>query len=445
MGEFLKENRFVIFGAMLVCLSSAVCVTNPVLGISLAALPFLVAVTFHHPHKTACVLGFLTAAFPKAGVKIGDFPFPVFLFGLFVAVLLIRVHQPRSRHTTTTVLALLAFLTWVFVRALQFLPSGTSSVAAFVAWAGVPLVMFAVSTTVAGDAVKFRRAIEWGFLVAVAYAVVQFFGGLESTAIPGLTHAFGDTITNKHNVIYSDNGDDFSKIPSTYQNGNIFGIVAAVFFTLAMMRIMAKKASHLDVLVLCGAAIAITLSGSRTAIVAAGIAGVILLLRGGHLGRKVAVLMAVGAAVVVVIGLQPGLFARYSVNDIASTGGAGRSTMWDLAESQMSELEFAFGTSTYRLTEGWLGIVMQIGILGIALLCVAVVLVARKRPAMKLPLLVLVAGAIIDSTYQVFPTWFLVAALAAAEPYGGSKREEAGVHMPTRTLTPSRRALVPDP
>ena len=37
----------------------------------------------------ASLLGFLTALFPKAGVKIGSFPFPFLLFGLIVTALLV--------------------------------------------------------------------------------------------------------------------------------------------------------------------------------------------------------------------------------------------------------------------------------------------------------------------------------------------------------------------
>ena len=415
-----------IFGWAAVCavtvFTTLITVNDPAISMSIIVLLGFMVWAILHPYTAACTLAFLTAAFPKAGIKVADFPFPIFLFGLLFALVLITVKKRAVNHSAMATLATAMFIFWVIIRAIIFSDNGPGPVAAFLAWTAIPLVMLYMATRVQDDVLKFRRSIEAGFLIAVGYGLLQFAFGIEAVAIPGLTHALGDDILHKNNVIYSELVD-YSKIPATYQHGNIFGLVAAVFLALAMQRIVRRSASRMDTALLIAGATAVALSGSRTAIVASVVALAVLLLTTGRLAQKVGVLAVLGVAGVAVMAAQPQLLDRYSVGDLAATGGAGRSEIWGSFLSYMTPTEFWFGTERYWLTEGWLGVVMQIGIVGTFVLCLSILLLLKRRRGFGIAVLVLLVGAIIDASYQLFPTWFLIAALAAADPLQNVKSQ----------------------
>ena len=68
---------------------------------------------------------------------------------------------------------------------------------------------------------------------------------------------------------------------------------------------------------------------------------------------------------------------------------------------------------------------MQIGVIGIILMCVAIAFLLKRRPGFGIAVFVLLIGVVIDSSYRFFPTWFLVAALAAASPIQSPISESA--------------------
>jgi hypothetical protein len=404
----------ILLGVTVEC---ALILVSPLVAIGVNGLLAGGLFIYLRPATAALVLAFLTALFPKAGIKAGGFPFPIFLFGLLIAVGITALGRKRTRHAFSTTWVFIAFLGLMAIRALMIvLTDSLSDTVAFLAWSTVPITMLYVGTQQDGDDPNFRRAIELGFIVAVGYALIQLFFGVERVAIQGLTYAYGDDLSQKHNLIYSRSGEDFSKIPSTYQNGNIFGLVAAVFFALALARIARHRESRLDYLLLVGAVLAIGLSGSRTAVLAALAAFFLTYLSQGAIGRKIAISMVIIAGIWVVLTFQPGLLERYSVESATAGGGSGRLAAWGNDLRTMTPFDFLFGTGSFRRTEGWLGVVQQIGFIGIGALVFLAWRMALRRPYLDLPLLVLFVGAIIDSSYQFFPTWFLLAALAFTDP-----------------------------
>lgn len=390
---------------------AAVISIRPVVGIAVAVLLISAVWAAFKPGPAAVTLAFLTALFPKAGVKIGDFPFPVFLLGLVVAVLLAVRSGERRPHGPVVNVVLVLWLAFVLVRAAIIGQSSVSGAIAFIAWTAGPTVLLYVATQSAVGHPKFARAIEMGFLVSVVYGVVQLVGGVQATAVPGLTYAYGDDLTQKNNVIYSDTGTDYSKIPSTYQNGNIYGLVAAAFFGLVLSRVIKGRARPFDIVLLVGSCGAIALSGSRTAIVAAVFVGLLVYFSSGKVARKLGVLLLVVFAAVVVVALQPGLLSRYSIDDLLDSGGAGRSQMWRTALRDTPLHDYWIGAATDPNIEGWLGMLLRIGVVGVALLALVVFLLLRERRYMGLAIVVLGIGAVLDSSYLLFPTWFLFAAL----------------------------------
>lgn len=403
----------VVAGMVVVVATVWLTTVEPAFGVATAALVLAGAWAARQPHRAAVTLAFLTALFPKAGVKIGDFPLPVFLFGLVVAVLLAVVTKPTKPHSPWAVVLLILWLAFVAARAIVLAGVSLPGALAFAAWTAGPIVVLFIATASNDPQRRFVRAIEVGFVCSVGYGIVQLIGGVQSTAVPGLTYAFGDDLTEKNNVIYSETGADYSKIPSTYQNGNIYGLVAAGMFALALHRVVRHRGGRFDFVLLAASCAAIALSGSRTAIVAAVIVAVVVFLSSGRIGRKLAIVVVVVAVAVAAVALQPGLLDRYSVDDVLDSGGAGRTEMWRLALAATPGEDYWIGAPIDPGLEGWLGFVLRIGFVGTVLLVAVVAVLVRDRREMWLPILVLVVGAILDSSYLLFPTWFLFAALSA--------------------------------
>ncbi len=397
-----------VLGAVVIGWAS---VNQPLLAMVLSAVLVLGVSAVVNPAKVACGLAFLTAAFPKAGVKVADFPFPVFLLGLTVAVLLLRMQHARTPRSPATYGLLLITLAWIAFRASEFIDDGPGAVAAFLAWSIGPLVILFLVTDLRGMPRHFTRSVEWGFLFSVSYALLQLVTSVEQVAIPGLTFAFGDDLSQKHNVIFLNGTEDITKIPSTYQNGNIYGLVAAVFLVLAARRILELRSSRFDWVISAAAALAIGLSGSRMAIVAAGAALLLLLFLRGSTARKVGIVAGLATTGFVILALQPGLVQRYSISSLAETGGAGRAEKWNAAIASFTNSDWFFGVDRRSPVEGWPGIIMELGLLGIVLLLACYVQLCQQRREYWIVGMVLATGALIDSAYLLFPTLFIPAAL----------------------------------
>lgn len=387
---------------------------SPLAALAVLALGGFVLAVLRAPYRTALVLGFLTAAFPKAGIKAAGFPFPVFLLGLAVAVLLlIRSAATRNRHTRATTYALLLLLLWVGSRVVVLQDRATTgNLFAYVAWAAIPAVLLYVATQVELPDTRWRLWVERGFMVACLFGLIQNVFGVERTAIPGLTIAYGDSYASKFNVIFGSSGD-FTKIMSTYQNGNILSVTAAVFVTLAVMRITRRAATRHDYLLLVLSTIAMILAGSRTGLVALAVGLALIGLRDGSVARKVGIVGLVSAGYFAVVWFLPALAERYSVDGAVRDGAAGRTGIWTRALNSMSAGDWLLGTPVFRADEGGVGLFQQHGILGFALLVIVVAGATRLRRDWRLPFAVLAVAALIDTSYALFPTCFIPAALAA--------------------------------
>jgi hypothetical protein len=133
-----------------------------------------------------------------------------------------------------------------------------------------------------------------------------------------------------------------------------------------------------------------------------------------------------------VMGVRPALVERYSWSLVAETGGAGRWDQWQYLISELSFRDWLFGASfdVGREAEGWAVMAMHIGLVGMALLTAAVVALTRTRRGWRVGLVVLLVGAIFDSSFRLFPTWFLPAAMmAVAEFPAGWSRPGSGSEL----------------
>src|SRR5665648_865200 len=175
---------------------------------------------------------------------------------------------------------------------------------------------------------RWRLAMEKGFIVAAGFGLAQWAFGIEQTKIPGLTIALGDTYATKNDVIFTGDGQNISKIMSTYQNGNIFGVVAAVFLIVSIARISDRKAARHDWLLFFSSGLAVSLSGSRTALVVAVVGIVLVFMRRGNMANKLWVGVGVVVSYGMVVWLEPALASRYTIGNLVASGGAGRTLIW---------------------------------------------------------------------------------------------------------------------
>lgn len=387
-----------------------------------------IAYTLAQPLTTVTVTAFLVAAVPKAGVNVGAFPVPAMLFVLFAALPILRRSVARAARPAHPV-GMLAFLAlaWLGCRmAMMFFASGNiGALLALAGWYGLPIVL-----VVAGPAFGALRGepgwrwatwMEVGVAAACAFSVLQQLVGIDSTVVPGITRSVGADYTRK--PIQFAGG---SKIPSTYQNGNILGVVTAFFFLVAANRFIGGRRSGRDKLVLALTAVATVLSGSRTVVIGMVIGLVVLVLRSRVSHRTMGVWIVLGASTLAILQFSPSLADRLMGTRANDPALEVRSVVWSdvLARAPVSELLFGGPTWVQEypdpgLAEGMVGAVQQVGIVGMVLF-VGVILVATSDPKLQRWRIMLIPVAIslsVDSAYLVFPTLFLPVARMFAPLY----------------------------
>ncbi len=384
-------------------------------AIAATVLPVLLVLAVTNPRFVALALIFLAVAVPKAGIKVGGFPFPVALFGIGIAILLLPALGRRRPHRAAITGLLFLYLAWVAFRSNIAFASSAAEGFAFFAWTMLPMAYLYFATTVVEVDGAWLRWMERGFMVAAGFAVVQQLFGIEETKVPGITIAFGDSYEVKHNVLFAGAGgaDDFSKVMSTYQGGNLFGLIAAFFLVLAATRLVARQATRWDYGLLAAAAWSVGLSGSRTAILATAAGGLVLVLGRGSLGKKLAFAAAILTGFFLIRLALPGLAHRYSIANLVESGGAGRLEIWREGLSRLSWREWLIGSDEFFRMEGAPGMVSTLGIVGMMVALVLIVGLVPWHLGWIPPMMALFAGISVDLAYAYFPTLFLPAAAVA--------------------------------
>jgi hypothetical protein len=387
----------------------------PVLTLAVSVVVSLAVAVMMSSGAFIAAAAFLTAALPKAGVVVGGLPLPTMMFVLMATALMLRLRTPRG-HNRGHQLALLALLWLVYRLVALVLDGGTlTNVAALAGWYGLPILLLLVGPPLGSlrpsDGRMWIRWLENGILAACGFSLVQQFLGLERTAVPGLTRAVGVDYSAKPLAF-----EGGSKIPSTYQNGNILGVVTGVFFLLAADRILRGRGTRRDLVIMGATALATILSGSRTAVFGLAIGLGVLMLRSG-LRRQT---LTICAMCVVVVGLtlqlSPALAQRLLGTSASDPALEQRTDGWSNILRMTSALDLVLGGSALAhpleppgLGEGFVGGMQQVGLVGMALF-VAVFLVATSPAPLRRWRLILIPAAIslaVDSAFLVFPTFFL--------------------------------------
>jgi len=372
------------------------------------------AVVALNPTIVMAVAAFLTTATPKAGVTVGAFPIPFVMLLLFVVVPILR-GRAKPSPTSAGRLAAMA-LAWLGACLVGMVFNGGSlgDMAALVGWYGLPIVLLlagpAVGSLQGEEGRRWVAALEFGMLAACSFALVQQVFGIDRTTIPGLTLSAGADYSLKPLRFVGG-----TKIPSTYQNGNVFGVATGFFFLIAAHRILGGLSGRRDKVMLLATATATLLSGSRTVVLGLLLGSIILVLRSRVSRRTIGVALGVAGMTLCVLAFSPALADRLFTTTAQDPNVVVRTSSWSrlMAASSLSEIVVGgptwVGDTPEDRAEGVVGAVQQVGLVGMAL-AVAAVLAATSRPELRRWRLILIPVAVslaVDSAYLVFPTLFI--------------------------------------
>lgn len=390
---------------------------SPLAAAGVAALGATAATALASPGFFIAAVGTITTAVPKAGIVVSGFPVPAAMFLLLGAALLLRWRSGPSRSGRPGTRIAVIALVWLGFRlvALRLDGGSVGDMLALAGWYGLPIVLLLVGPALGSLrgalAVGWTHRLESGLLLACGFSALQQLLGIERSVVPGITRAVGADYTAK--PLQFPGG---TKIPSTYQNGNIFGVITAFFFLVAAERVLGGRGRPRDRLIMGATAVASVLSGSRTILIGLVVGLAVLVARSGLDHRTVAVIGLAGVVFLGVLQISPALSDRLTGTRASDPAFEGRTVVWGKIARQTPLAELVVGGPVWAqrrldpgLAEGAPGAVQQVGLFGVILFA-GTFLAATSSPELRrwrVVLIPVVVSAVIDSAYLVFPTLFI--------------------------------------
>lgn len=183
---------------------------------------------------------FFYLAFPKAGLKIHEIPVGLhdvfYLFLLLFSLTRIKYWGRVFKGNKTMSILMLVFAFYALLKfGYVYMHRGFLDIDAIVPLLVYPLILWILLLL---DEIY---ELPWkvllfiplaAFTVVAVYAVLQFFLGIENIMIPGLTYNWTEAQDPRSFLIKNNYYGQYTKIFSTYQNGNVFGVNLVLFFPL---------------------------------------------------------------------------------------------------------------------------------------------------------------------------------------------------------------------
>ena len=244
---------------------------------------------------------------PKAGVKIGGIPLT--LGNLMIALLLIYsliIGDIGNRKIKSASLFYIVGLCFWCVR--FFISIGTGSTFSDVIGYLIPLCVYPAAFFIAPlfltnfiQIQRVSRIIFWCLFCLFCYTMLQAIFGIGSVDIPGITVNYSDYASNpsgwwleKSNAVGS-----ASKMVSTYQNGNLFGVTIILLFPVALS---SEKNKYMKVFFWALFVLSVLLAGSRTVYFGLAILVIYYIVRSAlHMQISIRKLVTILAGAVVVV------------------------------------------------------------------------------------------------------------------------------------------------
>lgn len=212
---------------------------------------------------------FFNFAFPKAGVKLLGIPLTIgnlfFAFTFFIWC----VKKIQIGKMSYSKIGLLILLLIIFFSLKYFIIGNFIDNIGYI----IPLIVYPLIFFMTYDLIdspekvnKILKLLVICYFIITLYALLQFFVGIENCAIPGLTVNYSDFKEyGKYWFMMKSNGIDISmsKIVSTYQNGNLFGVNMLLCYPIIYSYLKNKKRNKLMILSLILFIFTVFLSLSR--------------------------------------------------------------------------------------------------------------------------------------------------------------------------------------
>ncbi|MEJ7764312.1 MAG: hypothetical protein WKF86_02345 [Acidimicrobiales bacterium] len=396
-------------------LSSLLLLRQPLLTTAVVAVEWLAVLVIVSPEVFISGAAFFCTAVPKAGFIVAGLPLPLMMFVLLLSAAVLRVLAGSGNNSGSRLLVLA--LGWLGYRlaALHLNGGTTIDLAALAGWYGLPLALLIAGPAIGSLAGRISRSwsrcLENGILFACGFSLVQQFAGIEQTVVPGVTRAVGADYASKP-LAFSGG----SKIPSTYQNGNILGVVTAMFFLISADRVVRGRGTRRDLLIMAGTAVSTILGGSRTALIGLALGLGLLILRSGLRRQTITIIALCVVVAGLTLHLSPALANRLTGTSAADPALAQRTVVWSMVLRSSSVRELLTGGAAWAdppdasgLGEGFIGAMQQVGLVGMGLFLGVFLVVTRPAHLRRWRLLLIPVGVslAVDSAYLVFPTLFL--------------------------------------
>ncbi len=210
---------------------------------------------------------------PKAGFKIGGIPITLGNILLFLLLIRTCIKPFRIKIKDKNFMFLfLLFPLYCFLRILIPSIAGTlevSSAFSLMAASSVyPLIFPVIITKIRDDnqLETLTKVITACLFITMIYDILQAIFGIAAVQIPGITVNYSDYANAPGHwwLLKYNGGSDNSKIFSTYQNGNLYGVNMLMFYPLFSLYFRKNKGIFICALMVVLFSIIVFLTGSRT-------------------------------------------------------------------------------------------------------------------------------------------------------------------------------------
>lgn len=314
-----------------------------------------------------------TLLFPKAGINANGVPLT---FNLLIVLMIILIYffcfLQQINLSTWVIISL--FVPWFFlvnVRSNSIIESRTLKFGTIYWFLIVPFFWITIEILLRNNRKVPVKMVLYCSFAATFIGLGQYLYGLNFLKVPGLTIAWGDTYQRKNLTLFDSGISIGTKIPSTFQGGNIWGQCSALILVWIIVfqvwKVYEKRL--MKFVVLAAPIIAILLSYSRGAIVAASVTILLFIISNSKINLRH--IMGTLISMLVLLVLQPISLERYSPKSFFNS--AGRANQWLAGFDNYSLPDWLIGRSTvtpgaaYHM-EGLLGLFGQVGIYGFLLL-----------------------------------------------------------------------------
>jgi hypothetical protein len=354
-----------------------------------------------------------TLLFPKAGLNYGGVPLTMNL--LLVAIVIIGYslsffHKIRL-YSFVIVSLMIPWYFLVSVRSNSLIESKTLRFGSIYWFLIAPIFWIVVEILVRNNRYISQKLVVNCSLLAALFGLGQYFFGLNFLKISGLTIAWGDSYDRKNLSLFESATEVGSKIPSTFQGGNIWGQCSSLIliWVIVFQIWNVYQSKIMKIVTLVAPIVGVALSLSRTALVASTLT--VLLFAIGNSKYSARIFSGIFVIMTLSVFFLPTIFDRYSVSSLSNS--AGRAEQWKTGLDNYSILDWLFGRSSMSPgsafhMEGLLGLFGQVGIIGFLMMVILWFKIYPKE--FKWLGICLLICLILDSTY-ISPPLLLIPAI----------------------------------